>query len=130
MHKGLYKIATIFTQWRMFIPTKKERVKSMKKIFKQLVAQFLCAAIMVVTVLSSTSINAAAADNNLLNTYGSYFGRVGTCINLSQLQNSNTLNHVKSQYNSITLENEMKPDAMLGYSANLISVEQAISLGY
>ena len=102
----------------------------MKKTLKRIIAQFLCAAIMVVTVLSSTSINASAADNNLLNTYGSYFGRVGTCINLSQLQNSNTLNHVKSQYNSITLENEMKPDAMLGYSASLISVEQAKSLGY
>ncbi len=66
----------------------------------------------------------------LLNTYGKAFGYMGTCINLSQLQNSSTLAQVKTQYNSITLENEMKPDAMLGWSATLISVEQAKDMGY
>lgn len=66
----------------------------------------------------------------LLNTYGALFGNIGTCISLSQLQNTKTLAHVKSQYNSVTLENEMKPDAMLGWAATLLSVEQAKAKGY
>ncbi|MBQ9766703.1 MAG: endo-1,4-beta-xylanase [Lachnospiraceae bacterium] len=72
----------------------------------------------------------SSSDATLLNTYGSLFGKMGTCVSLSQLQNSTTLNHIKSQYNSVTSENEMKPDAMLGWSANLISVDAAKDLGY
>ena len=66
----------------------------------------------------------------LLNTYGSLLGNMGTCINYNQLINANTLNVVKQQYNSITLENEMKPDAILGSSPSLISVSEARNLGY
>ena len=40
------------------------------------------------------------------------------------------MSHLKSQYNSITLENEMKPDYILGGSAQLISVQEAKNLGY
>ena len=69
-------------------------------------------------------------DATLLNTYGNVFGKMGTCINLWQLQNNSTLNLVKSQYNSVTSENEMKPDALLGYSPSLISVDEAKKLGY
>lgn len=69
-------------------------------------------------------------DATLLNTYGNVFGKLGTCINLWQLQNTATLNLVKSQYNSVTSENEMKPDAILGGSPSLISVDEAKKLGY
>ena len=69
-------------------------------------------------------------DATLLNTYGNVFGKMGTCINLWQLQNNSTLTIIKSQYNSVTSENEMKPDALLGYSPSLISVEEAKRLGY
>ena len=72
----------------------------------------------------------SASEATLLNTYGNLLGKSGTCVSLSQLQNSTTLNHIKSQYNSVTSENEMKPDAMLGWSANLISVDAAKDLGY
>nr|WP_330377565.1 endo-1,4-beta-xylanase [Cellulosilyticum ruminicola] len=68
--------------------------------------------------------------DTLLGTYGKLFGRMRTSINLYELQNSSILNHVKSQYNSITLENEMKPDALLGSSPSLISVDEAKRLGY
>ncbi len=66
----------------------------------------------------------------LLNTYGTAFGSIGTCINLSQLQTASTLAQVKAQYNSVTLENEMKPDALLGSSPTLLPVDYAKSLGY
>ncbi|MBR6628057.1 MAG: endo-1,4-beta-xylanase, partial [Lachnospiraceae bacterium] len=85
---------------------------------------------MLVSLLLVPATESRAASDTLLNTYGSAFGYTGTCINLHQLQNANTLAHVKSQYNSITLENEMKPDAMLGYSATLISRDSAKSMGY
>ncbi|MDC7293694.1 endo-1,4-beta-xylanase, partial [Butyrivibrio sp. DSM 10294] len=67
---------------------------------------------------------------NLLNTYGAQYGYSGTCINLYQLRDSSQLSILKQHYNSITLENEMKPDALLGGSARLISVSQAKNQGY
>lgn len=61
----------------------------------------------------------------LLNTYGDLFGYVGTCATYNQIMNSTTMEHVLSQYNSITLENEMKPDAILGGKAALFTKEEA-----
>ncbi|MDP4176969.1 MAG: endo-1,4-beta-xylanase, partial [Bacillota bacterium] len=66
----------------------------------------------------------------LLNTYGKAFGKVGTAMGSYQMSDSNAMNFAKKQFNSITPENEMKPDAILGSSATLISVAQAKSLGY
>lgn len=71
-----------------------------------------------------------AANQTLLNTYGSVLGRSGNCVTLNQLKDPATLSHIKSQYNSITLENEMKPDAMLGWQPSLISQNAARNLGY
>lgn len=71
-----------------------------------------------------------AANETLLNTYGSVMGRSGNCVTLNQLKDPATLSHIKSQYNSITLENEMKPDAMLGWQPSLISQSAARNLGY
>lgn len=97
------------------------------KSFKKLIT-----ALLVFALIFSSNLFASAAgpDQNLLNTYGTEFGKVGTCVNLHQLQNPSTLNVIKQRYNSVTLENEMKPDAMLGYSPTLLSVEDARSLGY
>lgn len=71
-----------------------------------------------------------AANETLLNTYGKVFGRSGNCVSLNQLKDPATLSHIKSHYNSITLENEMKPDAMLGGSPSLIRQETAREWGY
>ena len=71
-----------------------------------------------------------AANETLLNTYGKVFGRSGNCVSLNQLKDPATLSHIKSHYNSITLENEMKPDAMLGGSPSLIRQETAKEWGY
>ncbi len=66
----------------------------------------------------------------LLNTYGKTFGYIGTCINPAQLRDKKTLEKVKAQYNSVTLENDMKPDHILGGTAKLISLDEAKELGY
>lgn len=99
----------------------------MKKLWKHLVTVILAITLI---ISSFGTAQAATSDQTLLNTYGAKFGRTGTCINLSQLQNSATLNVVKQRYNSITLENEMKPDALLGSSPTLLSVSAAKALGY
>lgn len=74
--------------------------------------------------------NTVYAANTLLNTYGKTLSYSGVAVNYSQLNNSSTLSAIKSQFNSITLENEMKPDAILGSSPTLISVSNAKSNGY
>ena len=58
------------------------------------------------------------------------FGKVGTTLNAGQISDSNAINATKKEYNSVTAENEMKPDAILGYSANVISISEAKALGY
>ena len=98
----------------------------MRNLFKRLFSVLLVCVLLVSTM--SVCVNAATA--TLLNTYGALFGYMGTCINSWQLQDANTLAQLKTQYNSITLENEMKPDAMLGWSPSLITQDTAKSLGY
>lgn len=99
----------------------------MKRLLKRLVTVMVAIA-MVMTSLGVTQ--AATSSQTLLNTYGAKFGRIGSCVNLSQLQNASTLSVIKERYNSITLENEMKPDALLGSSPTLLTVAQAKALGY
>lgn len=103
------------------------KIKSLNRIS----CMILCLILTLICILQvGITSFAATTSNTLLNTYGQYFGHVGTCINSNQLKNASTLNQVKSQYNSITLENEMKPDALLGRNATLLTVAQAKALGY
>ncbi len=54
------------------------------------------------------------------------FGKTGSCVNLSQLQNKSMLAQIKKNYSSITLENEMKPDSILrSRSKELIRTDEA-----
>ena len=74
--------------------------------------------------------------DSILENYEDVFGHLGTCVNygsnpsMSQLQDEKTLAFVKKHFNSITMENEMKPDAVLGNSVNAITKEEAEKLGY
>ena len=74
--------------------------------------------------------------DSILENYEDVFGHLGTCVNYgsnpstSQLQDEKTLAFVKKHFNSITMENEMKPDAVLGNSVNAITKEEAEKLGY
>jgi endo-1,4-beta-xylanase len=95
-----------------------------------IVAKIMLMLILVCATASVSTISAYAAQDSLLSTYGATYGYSGTCINLYQLKDANTLATLKKDYNSITLENEMKPDALLGGSPTLISVSQAKSQGY
>lgn len=62
---------------------------------------------------------------SIKNSFDRIFGKTGTCINPSQLEDPETLAYVKKHYSSITLENDMKPDFVLGWGPNLISTEIA-----
>ena len=72
---------------------------------------------------------------SILKTYESQIPYMGTCLNYGsstykrELQNTKTLNFVKNQFNSFTLENEMKPDNMLNKKTT-ISVADAKAKGY
>lgn len=98
-----------------------------KSSFKRFFAVSISLLMMCVMGMPMNSVFAA---NTLLNTYGKTFSYSGAAVTYSQLNNSSTLNVIKSQYNSITLENEMKPDAILGGSPSLQSVSQARTKGY
>ncbi len=102
----------------------------MKNYSKIIIARLTVLIMLVCSIGLSYKVDAQAADNTLLNTYGAQYGYSGTCINLYQLRDANQLSLLKQQYNSITLENEMKPDALLGNSARLISVSEAKNRGY
>lgn len=67
----------------------------------------------------------------LLNTYGTVFERHGVCVSAaSLLDNESTVKLIKRHYNSITLENEMKPSYILGGTPKLVSVDEAKAMGY
>lgn len=98
---------------------------------KKILSAFLSLALVLslITIAPVQTVEAAVPSNaNLLNTYGRLFGHIGTCVTPNQWNDSNTRNFIKGQYNSITMENEMKPDAVLNSST--ISVSQAKQLGY
>ena len=73
---------------------------------------------------------------SLKNAYKDIVPYMGSALNYGspsdpgELQKSNTLKFVKQHFNSFTLENEMKPDSILGSSATTISVAKAKSMGY
>lgn len=84
-----------------------------------------------------------ALDPNTLasikDTYAGIFDHMGVCANYygygakkDQLTTPKLVEFIKRQFNSITLENEMKPDTVLGgaYNKKLISVEDAKKQGY
>ena len=61
-------------------------------------------------------------NDSLLKEYGKIFGNVGTCLTYSgvfdkkELQDKETMDFVRENYNSFTLENEMKPSYLLADS--------------
>lgn len=73
---------------------------------------------------------------SIVQTYQNQIPYMGTCLNYGnavykrELQNKKTLDFVKKQFNSFTLENEMKPDNILGSRATTLSVAEAKAQGY
>ncbi|CDM69886.1 hypothetical protein CM240_2769 [Clostridium bornimense] len=79
---------------------------------------------------NSNNNTTTVSKDNLKGAYGNIFGKVGSAVTLAQLQDSKSLDFIKKHYNSITMENEMKPDALLGSSAKKITVAEAKKKGY
>lgn len=100
----------------------------MKKIISALLSLALVFSLF--TGFVPASVDAATIPNgaNLKNTYASLFGHSGTCVTPYQWNDGSVRNFIKGEYNSITMENEMKPDAVL--RQNTISVAQAKNQGY
>lgn len=72
-------------------------------------------------------------EGSILESYQGTFEYMGSCLNyeaFGQLQDDKTLQFVKNHFNSFTLENEMKPEAILGDEITAITKEEAAALGY
>ncbi len=74
---------------------------------------------------------------SLADSYRGEIPYIGTCANYygygnkkDQLTNETSLAFIKKHFNSFTLENEMKPDAILGSRIQTISIAEAKELGY
>ncbi len=74
--------------------------------------------------------------SSLLAAYKDIVPYLGAAVNYGneyykrELQDAKTLAHIKKHYNSITLENEMKPDNILGSAAKTMTVADAKAKGY
>lgn len=75
--------------------------------------------------------------NSILKRYQGIFQNMGSSLNYegwrgnSDLQDAKTLAFVKENFNSFTLEDEMKPSDVLGsWDHELITKDQALALGY
>lgn len=70
-------------------------------------------------------------NTTLMDTYGTVFDYSGVCVSsAATLKQPYTVKLIKKYYNSITLENEMKPDHILGNYPKLITIDEAKALGY
>lgn len=79
-------------------------------------------------VLTQTKASTIVEVDSIKDAYGTTFGMVGTCLNLNQMKDAKTLAYVKKHYNSFTLENEMKPDSVLGnWNKQIIQTTEAKS---
>lgn len=73
---------------------------------------------------------------SIQDTYQDIFPYIGTCINYDgwragkQLQTASTVEFVKKHFNSISLEDEMKPSSVLGNRVTEITLAQALEKGY
>lgn len=78
--------------------------------------------------------------SNILEAYDGIFEHMGVCANYygydekkDQLRTRSNLNFIKENFNSITLENEMKPDSTLstwGIGIQQITLSEAKEMGY
>lgn len=71
----------------------------------------------------------------ILTAYRDIIPNMGAAVNYGsrspgQLRDKKTLAFIKKHFNSITLENEMKPDNILGSAPKTLSVEEAKAKGY
>ena len=72
---------------------------------------------------------------SIVNTYKDIIPNIGAAVNYGslsprELRTPKTLSFIKKHFNSFTLENEMKPDNILGSAAKTLTVEQAKAKGY
>lgn len=64
-------------------------------------------------ITSGTETTNVKDGSSLKRAYGDMFGKVGNALVGNQMYDSNCVNFTSSQYNSVTMGNEMKPDSLL-----------------
>lgn len=89
-------------------------------------------------VTTPTPTATATPESFIKEAYSGVIDNIGTCLtynqtwnNRTQMQEKDTMEFVDKHFNSFTLENEMKPESMLGsQGATLMSVAEAKAQGY
>lgn len=84
-----------------------------------------------VTVAKKKIVNAPS----ILAAYKDIIPNMGAAVNYGssaprELRKNNTLAFIKKHFNSFTLENEMKPDNILGFKSKTMTVAEAKAAGY
>lgn len=84
-----------------------------------------------VTVAKKKIVNAPS----ILAAYKDIIPNMGAAVNYGssaprELRKNNTLAFIKKHFNSFTLENEMKPDNILGFKSKTMTVAEAMAAGY
>jgi len=69
-------------------------------------------------------------DMTLLNTYGTVVENIGTCVFLSELKNPAVVQELKKHYNCVNCGEGAALDVIIPSPVNLITVDEARSLGY
>lgn len=94
-----------------------------------LVAQNMTATVGYIEIVSVTlesgSLTNVNDGSSLKLAFEDTFGKVGNAIGSYELNNFDTMRFIKSQYNSITMGNEMKPDYLLGGNPTLSDTNPA-----
>ncbi len=74
---------------------------------------------------------------SLKDSYSGIFKYFGTCLSYNtswnngyQLQQEDTMAVVQKQFNSFTLENELKPEQVMPYTSSTMTVAEAVAAGY
>lgn len=123
--EGEIEVATSFSEYLIYFEMPKSET-----------ADFYLDSVVITQISKGKEVIDPDSLDSIKDTYKDIFQYMGTCANYygygakkDQLTTPKLVNFIKKQFNSITLENEMKPDAVLG-NKNLITVEQAKNLGY
>ncbi|MBP3702415.1 MAG: endo-1,4-beta-xylanase [Lachnospiraceae bacterium] len=61
-----------------------------------------------------TQVTKGTQIDSIKDAYSDMFGMIGTCLTSNQTSDAATMKYVQKHYNSMTMENEMKPDSILG----------------
>lgn len=110
-----------------------EVVGKEQRMKKRLLSFMICILILFMTGCGSAKVKLPpqreVTDKTLADVFGEHGMKVGTCISPIALENKSLESLILSQYNSITMENNMKPDYILDQELSQVNDKLTVSFG-